>query len=49
MRRRRHAKLSDAELARAATALKLQDASQVLAGIGQGDLTVTQVMTALYP
>ena len=49
LRRRRHAKLGEAELARAAAALKLQDASQVLAGIGQGDLTVTQLLTALYP
>jgi len=49
LRRRRHAKLSETELARAAAALKLQDPSQVLAGIGQGDLTVTQVMAALYP
>ena len=49
LRRRRHAKLTEAELARAAAALKLQDAGQLLASIGQGDVTVTQVLTALHP
>jgi len=49
LRRRRHAKLTDAELARGATALHLNDIDHVHASIGQGDITVTQLLKAIYP
>jgi GTP pyrophosphokinase len=49
LKRRRHAKLTDAELASAATVLKLADETQLFASIGQGDVNVTQVLRALYP
>ena len=49
LRRRRHAKLTDAEMARGATALGLADADHVHASIGQGDITVTQLLKAIYP
>jgi GTP pyrophosphokinase len=49
MRRRRHAKLTDAELTRGAAALKLTDHAHVFASIGQGDITVTQLLKAIYP
>ncbi len=49
LRRRRHAKLTDAELARGADALKLMGGEHVLASIGQGDITVTQLLKAIYP
>jgi GTP pyrophosphokinase len=49
LKRRRHAKLTDPQLAQAAAALKLTDAAHVLASIGQGDVSVTQLLKALYP
>ncbi|MDH5234780.1 MAG: bifunctional (p)ppGpp synthetase/guanosine-3',5'-bis(diphosphate) 3'-pyrophosphohydrolase, partial [Gemmatimonadota bacterium] len=49
LRRRRHAKLTDAELTRGASALKLNDHDHVFASIGQGDITVTQLLKAVYP
>lgn len=49
LRRRRHAKLSDAELTRGAEALKLMDHPHVYASIGKGDITVTQLLKAIYP
>ena len=49
LRRRRHAKLTDAELGRGAAALKLTDVDHVRASIGQGDITVTQLLKAIYP
>ena len=49
LRRRRHAKLSDVELQRGATALKLNDIDHVFASIGQGDITVTQLLKGIYP
>lgn len=49
LRRRRHAKLTDAELVRGAEALKLTDVDHVRASVGQGDITVTQLLKAIYP
>jgi GTP diphosphokinase / guanosine-3',5'-bis(diphosphate) 3'-diphosphatase len=49
LRRRRHAKLTDAELTKGAAALKLNNADHVFASIGQGDITVTQLLKAIYP
>ncbi len=49
LKRRRHAKLSDAQLAQAAQILKLSDETHLFASIGQGDINVTQVLRALYP
>jgi GTP pyrophosphokinase len=49
LRRRRHAKLTDAEVAKGAEALKLNNADHVFASIGQGDITVTQLLKAIYP
>ncbi len=49
LKRRRHAKLSDAQLQAAAAALKLNDVTHLFASIGQGDINVTQVLRALYP
>ena len=49
LRRRKHAKLSDAELTRGAEALKLADHPHVYASIGKGDITVTQLLQAIYP
>ncbi len=49
LKRRRHAKLSDAQLQKAATELKLSDPTHLYASIGQGDINVTQVLRALYP
>lgn len=49
LRRRRHAKLTDAELQRGAQALALTDLDHVHASIGQGDITVTQLLKAIYP
>jgi GTP pyrophosphokinase len=49
LKRRRHAKLTDAQLAQAAQVLKLSDETHLFASIGQGDINVTQVLRALYP
>jgi GTP pyrophosphokinase len=49
LKRRRHAKLTDAQMTVAATALKLNDVTHLFASIGQGDINVTQVLRALYP
>ncbi len=49
LRRRRHAKLTDAELARGVAALHLTDIDHVYASVGQGDVTVTQLLKAIYP
>ena len=49
LRRRRHAKLTDAELVKGAEALKLNNPDHVYASIGQGDITVTQLLKAIYP
>ena len=49
LRRRRHAKLTDPEVLKAAEALRLTTKDHVFASIGQGDVTVTQVLKAIYP
>jgi guanosine-3',5'-bis(diphosphate) 3'-pyrophosphohydrolase len=49
LRRRKHAKLTDAELTKGAEALKLSSHDHVFASIGQGDITVTQLLKAIYP
>jgi len=49
LKRRRHAKLTDAELAKAASTLSLTDETHLFASIGQGDINVTQVLRAIYP
>jgi guanosine-3',5'-bis(diphosphate) 3'-pyrophosphohydrolase len=49
LRRRKHAKLTDDEMARGTAALKLTSAEHVLASLGQGDITVTQLLRAIYP
>ena len=49
LRRRRHAKLTDAEVAKGFSALKLSGPEQLFASIGQGDVNVTQVLKAIYP
>ena len=49
LRRRRHAKLTDAEVAKGFSALKLSGPEQLFASIGQGDVSVTQVLKAIYP
>ncbi|GDX87580.1 (p)ppGpp synthetase [Gemmatimonadota bacterium] len=49
LKRRRHPKLADDQLRLAAQSLKLNDVNHLYASIAQGDLTVTQVLRALYP
>ena len=49
LKRRRHAKLTTAQLEQAAAALKLGGETHLFASIGQGDINVTQVLRALYP
>jgi GTP diphosphokinase / guanosine-3',5'-bis(diphosphate) 3'-diphosphatase len=49
LRRRKHAKLTDTELTRGVEALKLNNTDHVYASIGQGDITVTQLLKAIYP
>ncbi len=49
LRRRKHAKLTDAELTRGASVLKLANTEHIHASIGQGDITVTQLLKAIYP
>jgi GTP pyrophosphokinase len=49
LRRRRLGKLEESELTRAAKALSLNDASHLLASIGQGDVSVGQAVRILFP
>lgn len=49
LRRRRHAKLTEGEFARGAAALSLTGTDHIYASIGQGDITVTQLLKAIYP
>ncbi|WKW15439.1 RelA/SpoT family protein [Pseudogemmatithrix spongiicola] len=49
LRRRKHARLTDAELARGVEALKLNGPDHIFASIGSGDITVTQLLKAIYP
>ncbi len=49
LRRRRHAKLTDAELQKGAAALGLSGVDHVHASVGQGDITVTQLLKAIHP
>jgi GTP diphosphokinase / guanosine-3',5'-bis(diphosphate) 3'-diphosphatase len=49
LRRRKHAKLTDAEFARGVEALKLNGLDHIYASIGSGDITVTQLLKAIYP
>ena len=49
MRRRKLAKLSDADLDKAAGVLNLSGADQVLSSIAQGDVNISQVLKALFP
>jgi len=49
LKRRRHPKLTAAQLEEAAQVLKLGDKHHLFASLGQGDVNVTQVLRALYP
>ena len=49
LRRRRHAKLTETELNKALQALRLGTHGHLYASIGQGDITVTQLLKAVYP
>ena len=49
VRKRRLPKLDDRALETAAASLKLSDSRHLIASIGQGDLSVTQVLKLLYP
>ena len=49
LKRRRHPKLTESQLEKAAETLKLNDIAHLFASIGQGDINVTQVMRAIYP
>jgi GTP diphosphokinase / guanosine-3',5'-bis(diphosphate) 3'-diphosphatase len=49
IKRRRLSKPDDADLARAASALGLTDATHLLASLGQGDVHILQVLKLLYP
>jgi guanosine-3',5'-bis(diphosphate) 3'-pyrophosphohydrolase len=49
LRKRRLAKPSEESLSAAASALGLSDSRHLFASIGQGDVSVTQVLKALYP
>jgi GTP diphosphokinase / guanosine-3',5'-bis(diphosphate) 3'-diphosphatase len=49
LRRRRHARLTDAELTKGSEALKLTSQDHLFASIGRGDVSVTQVLKAIYP
>lgn len=49
VKRRRLAKLDDAQLEAIAHSLGLNDGNHVIASIGQGDINVTQVLKLLYP
>ena len=49
VRRRRLSKPEDAELERVAKALNLNDANHLIASLAQGDVSIGQVLKALYP
>jgi len=49
LRRRRLAKPSDADLLKAAQSFSFQEGAQVEAALGSGDLSVGQVLRALFP
>ena len=49
LRRRRLPKFDDAALTPVAKALKLKDATHVIASVGQGDVHVMQVLKVLHP
>jgi GTP pyrophosphokinase len=49
LRRRKLAKLDDAELLRGARALGLTDTNHLLASLGQGDVSVTQALKTIFP
>ena len=49
LKRRRHPKLSEEQLRRAAELLKLNDMNHLFASIAQGDVTVTQALRVVYP
>ncbi len=49
LKRRRLAKPAAAALKRAAAAVNLPDADHLMAALGRGDLSVTQILKALYP
>ncbi len=49
VKRRRLAKIDDAQLDKAARALSLTDGTQLLASIGQGDVNVTLALKHIYP
>src|SRR6185369_13423777 len=49
LKRRRLAKPEDAELEAAAKAFNLNDANHLIASIGQGDLNIGQVLSAMRP
>lgn len=49
LRRRRMAKLTDAELDKASALLKLGDADHLLSSIAQGDVTITHILKAIFP
>jgi GTP pyrophosphokinase len=49
VKRRRLAKPDDSQLKAAAAAMNLNDATHLIASIGQGDIGVMQVMKHLYP
>jgi guanosine-3',5'-bis(diphosphate) 3'-pyrophosphohydrolase len=49
IKRRKHPKLADEQLRKAAAELKLNDVPHLYASIAHGDVNVTQVLRALYP
>ncbi|MBM4194506.1 MAG: bifunctional (p)ppGpp synthetase/guanosine-3',5'-bis(diphosphate) 3'-pyrophosphohydrolase [Gemmatimonadetes bacterium] len=49
LRRRRHPRLTEPQVVAAAAALKLNDANHLFASIAQADVTVTDVLRAVYP
>jgi GTP pyrophosphokinase len=49
LRRRRLPRPEDAELERLASSLNLNDVDHLIASIGQGDISVTQVLRELHP
>ena len=49
LRRRKLGKLSESELEKGAAALQLTGTLHLLASIGQGDISVTQLLRALHP
>lgn len=49
IKRRRHPKLTEDQIRESASSLKLNDHNHLYASIAKGDVTVTQVLRALYP